>query len=301
VDSANRGIQIQPYTNPATTQGVVESNSFTAYKSPLYFNYSENANSNWVFRNNVLTGIASLTGSPVDYFAGITVETFYSGTVLFEKNQVYTGTTNATAIYQYYERGTIMSGTRSASPNWWGSITGPAAGQIVGLVDYIPWCANAACTELAGPVHNVTQDTWFATIQGAIGATSTSAGDVIEVSAGIYPEAVNVNKSVTITGKGEIETFTDPITVGATQAPETWYTDRYAPGVFENSTFLGESVLLHGIRAVDLQPTAFYNTQGRKYDIGLTGPTQLVSIDMFVGERLGYRDPLFRSLGNWFR
>jgi parallel beta-helix repeat protein len=33
-----------------------------------------------------------------------------------------------------------------ASPNWWGSITGPAAGQIVGDVDYDPWCGDEACS-----------------------------------------------------------------------------------------------------------------------------------------------------------
>lgn len=149
VDSASRGIQIQPYTNPETTQGVVEDNSFTAYTSPLYFNYSDNVNSNWVFRKNVLTGIPSLTDSSFfEYFAGITVETFYSGNVLFEENQVYTGTANAANIYQYYERGTVMDGTRSATPNWWGSAGGPATGQINGSVDYSPWCGDAVCSFL---------------------------------------------------------------------------------------------------------------------------------------------------------
>ena len=131
-------------------------------------------------------------------------------------------------------------------------------------------------------------------IQDEIG--HAQPGDEVRVIKGTFNEAVNVNKAVTIVGTGEIEPFTDPITIGATQAPGTWYTDRYAPGVFENSTFLGEPVLLHGVRAVDLQPTPFYNTQGRKFDIGLTGPTQLISIDMFVGEDWGTKT---RYSGLW--
>ena len=147
VDSAYRGIQIQPYTNPAATLGVVENNAFTAYKSPLYFNYSEHANSNWVFRNNILTGIASLEAAPVDYWSGIVVETFYYGNVMFEKNQVNLGTTNADVIYQYYERGTV-NGTRSATPNWWGSILGPIPTKYIGTAAFDPWCGDAACSFL---------------------------------------------------------------------------------------------------------------------------------------------------------
>lgn len=147
VDSAYRGIQIQPYTNPAATLGVVENNAFTAYKSPLYFNYSEHANSDWVFRNNILTGIASLEAAPVDYWSGIVVETFYYGNVVFEKNQVNLGTTNADVIYQYYERGTV-NGTRSATPNWWGSILGPIPTKYIGTAAFDPWCGDAACSFL---------------------------------------------------------------------------------------------------------------------------------------------------------
>jgi len=33
-----------------------------------------------------------------------------------------------------------------ASPNWWGSIAGPTSGQVVGDVDYTPWCGDEACS-----------------------------------------------------------------------------------------------------------------------------------------------------------
>lgn len=38
------------------------------------------------------------------------------------------------------------AGTADASSNWWGAGTGPAAGSIVGNVNYSPWCGNAACS-----------------------------------------------------------------------------------------------------------------------------------------------------------
>ena len=91
-----------------------------------------------------------------------------------------------------------------ASPNWFCSATGPADGKVVttgtGSIDYIPWCANEACTEFTGPVHNITHDTWFATIQGAIDAAD--AYDKIEVAAGTYAENIVIDLPVTLTGAG---------------------------------------------------------------------------------------------------
>lgn len=82
------------------------------------------------------------------------------------------------------------------------------------------------------------------------------------------------------------ETFDTPVTTGATQAPDTWYTDRYAPESFEIADFGGDSRLKHSIDASDgatSRPgsfsSAFYNTQGRKYD--LMGVKSL-SIDLYV-------------------
>jgi hypothetical protein len=75
------------------------------------------------------------------------------------------------------------------------------------------------------------------------------------------------------------------------QAPGVWYTDRYAPAGFE--TVAGPiggrtDVLRIGIDDADAQGsrpagfnTAFYNTQGRKYDLGVAGPFTLTA-DLYV-------------------
>ncbi len=69
-----------------------------------------------------------------------------------------------------------------------------------------------------------------------------------------------------------VENFEDSILIGATQAPGVWYTDRYAPAAFESS---GGNLRI-GIDDADSQvnrpgaySSAFYNTQGRKYDVNL--------------------------------
>lgn len=73
-----------------------------------------------------------------------------------------------------------------------------------------------------------------------------------------------------------VENFEAPIATSETQGPGVWYTDRYAPAAFESATFLGDGRLRIGIHEDDSQAnrpgsysSAFYNTQGRKYDVNL--------------------------------
>ena len=93
-----------------------------------------------------------------------------------------------------------------------------------------------------------------------------------------------------------VQTFdTDPA-LSPTQAPDTWYTDRYAPAEFKSisdptgeAALTGGKVLLHGIRVADgadNRPggyaSSFYNTQGRKYDTIANSVGTYWSADLYV-------------------
>jgi nitrous oxidase accessory protein NosD len=54
------------------------------------------------------------------------------------------------------------------------------------------------------PVHNVTQDLYYSTIQGAV--DDASSGDVVEVAAGTYEEQVVIDAPLTLRGAGSAAT-----------------------------------------------------------------------------------------------
>ncbi|MFG0253444.1 MAG: hypothetical protein ACF8NJ_11295 [Phycisphaerales bacterium JB038] len=72
-----------------------------------------------------------------------------------------------------------------------------------------------------------------------------------------------------------LETFFTSPALCASQTPNCWYVDRYAPAEFRSAYFDGDYRLLHRIAAADHQASDFYNTQGRKYDV-----------NMYLGETL---------------
>jgi|GEM_PF-6365206 hypothetical protein len=145
---------------------------------------------------NVIKGVTGPIGA-----AALSVDRVNEGftadasQVFVSKNQLLT-TSPTLAIVNKDEANQL-----AASPNWFGSLYGPAADTIFGDVDYTPWCANAECTEFyEPPVHNVTQGTYFETIQAAINAAT--AEDEITVAAGEYEENLTINKALTLTGAG---------------------------------------------------------------------------------------------------
>jgi hypothetical protein len=62
--------------------------------------------------------------------------------------------------------------------------------------------------------------------------------------------------------------FSSDPPLAPSQQPGAWFPDRKAPAEFDSELFLGDKRLQIGISASDYDSgNAFYNTQGRKYDI----------------------------------
>lgn len=102
------------------------------------------------------------------------------------------------------------------------------------------------------------------------------------------------------------EPFDTAVVTGPTQAPGVWYTDRYAPAVFENAFFDGDNRLKQGVRSADNQAnrpgsfsSGFYNYQGRKIDVGIGVPST-ISIDIYVDSTWlsGTRAGLWTTMSN---
>lgn len=103
---------------------------------------------------------------------------------------------NPSAIKNY------LPGNMNATCNWYGD-NNPSvvASMISGPVTYIPFSISAGGSCIGGlPVHNITQNTHFSTIQSAINASTTLNGDVIVVDPGNYPENISITKSITLQG-----------------------------------------------------------------------------------------------------
>jgi hypothetical protein len=97
----------------------------------------------------------------------------------------------------------------------------------------------------------------------------------------------------TVATAGTVNNFDNPgdVTLSPTQAAGKWYTDRYAPATFASGATGGGrmGVLHHGLSVSDNAAgrpgsfgSGFYDTQGRKYDIGLVGAVQRLAIELFV-------------------
>ncbi len=102
----------------------------------------------------------------------------------------------------------------------------------------------------AGPVFNVTQNTYFCTIQAAI--NDASAGDVITVGAGTYAENLSIPTTITLnganagvdpcTGSRGAETIVIPASGTATLAGTTLFVTVSAPNVvIDGFTFDGDN------------------------------------------------------------
>lgn len=116
------------------------------------------------------------------------------------------------------------------------------------------------------------------------------SGSMTKLVAGLAVALVALVSSAQSARADVIESFDGPVTIGPTQAAGTWYTDRYAPAGFSSPTNAPDGrpgTLQHSISASDSSAnrpgafsSAFYNTQGRKYD--LPGGMISAQIQMYV-------------------
>lgn len=117
-------------------------------------------------------------------------------TIYIHDNQFIDGGAYTPSVYAIRHQGNQATAV-DASGNWW-SPNAVTSSLFDGNVNYISWCTDAACSALDGPIKNVKQDTFHATIQAAINAAN--ANDTIAVAAGTYTEEILVNKQVALRG-----------------------------------------------------------------------------------------------------
>jgi hypothetical protein len=152
----------------------------------------------------------------------------------------------------------------------------------------------ASITSNAPAVYpkGVTTVTWTATDRADNVSTCTQTVTVNDTEAPVVvcPSDITVSADPGVcqaTLQFE-EPFDTAPTLSATQAPGAWYTDRYAPAGFTSVNFGGRNCLKHSISSADsssLRPSgynsAFYNTQGRKFDVNMNVPST-IRADLYI-------------------
>ncbi|MBK8504499.1 MAG: hypothetical protein IPL46_21205 [Saprospiraceae bacterium] len=100
----------------------------------------------------------------------------------------------------------------------------------------------------------------------------------------------------------QLENFSTAISIGPSQAAGVWYVDRYSPAAFMSQAIPGGVVLKHSISTTEGainrpngQQGAFYNTQGRKYD--LPAMTKSMKIELYIPVSWATSDK--REAGIW--
>lgn len=179
ITDVGSGIQVQPYWN-TPVGGTIVGNTFQAYARPVYFNYTQNDGADWLFQRNIITGIPIPDGVDPMPFKAISVRTMSKGNVVFDKNQVTFGSATNTDKFLYFEEA-VTGGTQSATPNWWGSVTGPAAGTFVGEADYLPYCVDPDCTTFSQAALSMTPATADLACGGTNYVVEVMVKDVVDL------------------------------------------------------------------------------------------------------------------------
>jgi len=175
-----------------------------------------------------------------------------------------TGTSVFTAVTG---PGDLAYELQDASPNYWGSASPDFATIIKGAVDYDPWYMDAGMTTLSNTrVHNVTQGTWYSTIQSAIDGAAPEA--IVTASTGTYNEHITIDKALTL--KAGSSPVIDAggtgtaVTIAASNVNITGFTIRNAvTGVLVSS---GSGNELHFSNIINNTTWGVNNTSGNLVD-----------------------------------
>lgn len=172
-----------------------------------------------------------------------------------------------------------------ASFNYWGDAEGPGA-TVSGNVNTAIYYTDDQLTDVYAPVANVTQETYFLTIQAAVNAAE--AGDLIEISPGVYAENVVTTAPLTIKGSGSGTVIAPPAGVAVSLAPGTSESER---SVLSDLTVSGAAGSLTGIVAGSFTTLDNVSSVGHSnYGINLNPGQDLVIIDcQFNGNNVGLK------------
>ena len=161
----------------------------------------------------------------------------------------------------------------------------------VGDAEAAALAATSATDNCSGPITEAVSTS--GTCDALVTVTETDGCG--NVSSFIYSTSIDntaptvvgpVNRTIEGCNTSALPQIPKQIQVGPAQAPQTYYPDRYPPFAFDTSSFMGGVRIKHEINAADCQTcrpapyqSTFYNTQGRKYDIG---NALSIAIDLYI-------------------
>lgn len=192
VEDTNGAIQIQPYNHPNTNNStsIISNNSFQGYKQAMWFNYSENTNAKWSITDNTLVGIESPINNLVTEWVGLRVQTVTAVPSLLDisGNTVSLGTANPSGRSYFFKKwDNVLVGALNLDATFANNTMEPSAVITDG-------------TNILNPVN--TDVFFYSKIQNAIDDAASSG--FVKTSKGVFPESLNISKSVTLQGANDL-------------------------------------------------------------------------------------------------